>query len=256
MARTVADVAFLDAAITGEATPPAPDLKTVRIGVPQADYYEIDAMDPAVAKLMQDVFTKLRAAGATLVEFDLKMIQSLNEGGRLSAGPPRQTFADWLEDNTPGLNLDGVMARRIVPASPAAPPPAMSPEERLQIFEASFRVYEDLFKRNGLMAIAFPTVPFTAPFINLNGDTPNQTIPVGDKRVDEIGGLITNVFPGPRFGAPGLSLPAGLINGLPAGLSLEGMPGDDVKVLSLGLAVEKVLGPVPAPQFPASLRNV
>jgi Asp-tRNA(Asn)/Glu-tRNA(Gln) amidotransferase A subunit family amidase len=257
MARTVADVAFLDAAITGEATPPMPDLKSVRIGIPQADYYDIAAMDPAVAKLTQGVFAKLKAAGVTLVEFDLKMIQSLNEGGRLSAGPPRQSLSDWLEDNTPGLNMDGIMARRIVPArGPAGmipPPPDMSADERLQIFEASFRVYEDLFKRNGITAIAFPTVGFTAPFINLNGDTPNQTILVGKERVDEIIALIANVFSGPRFGAPGLSLPSGLVNGLPVGLCLEGMPGDDPKILALGMAVEKVLGPIPGPQFPVSL---
>ena len=254
MARTVADVAFLDAAITGEATPPAPDLKTVRIGIPRADYYEIDAMDPAVAKHIQEVFARLKAAGATLVEFDLRMIQGLNEGGRLSAGPPRQNLADWLGDNTPGLNVDAIMARRIVAAGLIPAPAALTPEERLQIFEASFRVYEDMFKREGITAIAFPTVPFTAPFINLNGDTPMQTIPIGDpvkgKRVDEIFGLITNVFPGPRFGAPGLSLPAGLLNGLPVGLSLEGMPGDDLKILALGLAVENLLGPTPGPQFP------
>lgn len=253
MARSVDDVAFLDAAITGEATPQAPDLKTVRIGIPRADYYEIDAMDADVAKVIQEAFAQLKAAGAVLVEFDLRMIQSLNENGRLSAGPPRQAFSEWLEDNTPGLNLDAVLARRIVPAGMAATAPALTPEERLQIFEASFRVYEDLFKRQGLAAIAFPTVPFTAPFINLNGDVPGQTIKVGDKRVDEIQGLITNVFPGPRFGAPGLSLPGGMANGLPVGLSLEGMPGDDVKLLALGIAVEKVLGPVPEPQFPASL---
>ncbi|MBX7199224.1 MAG: hypothetical protein K1X51_07580 [Rhodospirillaceae bacterium] len=253
MARTAADVAFLDAAITGEAAAPVPELKTVRIGIPRADYYEIDAMDPGVARVIQDAFAKLKAAGAELVEFDLLMIQGLNENGRLSAGPPRQSLSDWLEDNTPGLNLDAIMAKRIVPAGLIPAPPALTAEERVQIFEASFRIYEDLFKRQGLAAIAFPTVPFTAPFINLNGDTPNQTIRVGDKRVDEIQGLITNVFPGPRFGAPGLSLPGGMLGGLPVGLSLEGMPGDDVKLLALGVAVEKVLGPVPEPKFPTSL---
>lgn len=253
MARTAADVAFLDAAITGEATPPPPDLKTLRIGIPRADYYEIDAMDAGVAKVIQEAFAQLKAAGVTLVEFDLRMIQGLNENARLSAGPPRQGFAEWLEDNTPGLNLDAVLARRIVPANMGPTPPALSPEERVQVFEASFRVYEDLFKRQGLAAIAFPTVPFRAPLINLNGDVPGQTIRVGDKRVDEIQGLITNVFPGPRFGAPGLSLPGGMVDGLPVGLSLEGMPGDDVKLLALGIAVENLLGPIAAPQFPVRL---
>ena len=46
-----------------------------------------------------------------------------------------------------------------------------------------------------------------------------------------------------------ISLPSGLSAGLPVGLELDAMPGDDAKLLSLGLAVEKVLGEIAPPAF-------
>jgi indoleacetamide hydrolase len=106
-----------------------------------------------------------------------------------------------------------------------------------------------VFRMNNIVAIAFPTIPFTAPYINLNGDVPGQRIPVNGRWIDEIFGIITNLFAGPKFGAPGLSLPSGLSAGLPVGLELDAMPGDDTRLLALGLAVEKVLGPIAPPAF-------
>src|SRR5262245_17025351 len=68
MARNVADLAFMHAAITrGPELAPA-DLREVRIGIPRAYFW--DSMDPGVAKIMDDALAKLRAAGATLVEVD------------------------------------------------------------------------------------------------------------------------------------------------------------------------------------------
>jgi Asp-tRNA(Asn)/Glu-tRNA(Gln) amidotransferase A subunit family amidase len=47
---------------------------------------------------------------------------------------------------------------------------------------------------------------------------------------------------------PGLVLPAGLTtSGLPVGIEFDSLPGNDRMLLELGLALEKVLGPVPAP---------
>jgi mandelamide amidase len=50
-----------------------------------------------------------------------------------------------------------------------------------------------------------------------------------------------------------LSIPAGLTrDGLPVGLEIDGLPGEDDRLLSLGMAIEAVLGPLPPPTF----RNV
>jgi mandelamide amidase len=43
-------------------------------------------------------------------------------------------------------------------------------------------------------------------------------------------------------------LPAGLSQqGLPVGLELDGLAGHDSELLGLGIAVERVLGPLPPP---------
>jgi mandelamide amidase len=46
----------------------------------------------------------------------------------------------------------------------------------------------------------------------------------------------------------GLVLPAGMTsNGLPVGLEFDALTGNDRGLLALGLSVEKVLDPIPAP---------
>jgi Asp-tRNA(Asn)/Glu-tRNA(Gln) amidotransferase A subunit family amidase len=52
----------------------------------------------------------------------------------------------------------------------------------------------------------------------------------------------------PRLGAPALNIPAGLSNGLPVGLQLDALPGHDSELLGLGIAVERVVGRIPAPR--------
>ena len=115
------------------------------------------------------------------------------------------------------------------------------------MFETAASVHHELFRRHDIQAIAFPAVPITAPLINVNGDTPGQRILVNGRWVDELATILTNSVIAARLGAPALSLPAGLAGGLPVGMELEGLPGDDRRILGLGVAVEQVLGPLPAP---------
>ena len=69
MARTVSDVAFLDALITGERAPVV-DLRRVRIAIPSDDFWPQEPVDPGVAAVVRDAFAKLRDAGCTLIEID------------------------------------------------------------------------------------------------------------------------------------------------------------------------------------------
>ena len=47
-----------------------------------------------------------------------------------------------------------------------------------------------------------------------------------------------------------LVLPAGItLSGLPVGLEFDALSGNDRQLLSLGLALEKVLGPMPSPRM-------
>ena len=53
-------------------------------------------------------------------------------------------------------------------------------------------------------------------------------------------------------GYPHLTVPMGMVKGLPVGMSLIGPAWSDAAILAWGGSVEKLLGPVPAPLYPRS----
>jgi Asp-tRNA(Asn)/Glu-tRNA(Gln) amidotransferase A subunit family amidase len=82
--------------------------------------------------------------------------------------------------------------------------------------------------------------------------------PIGQDATVELNGqlvptfrvYIHNTHPGGNAGIPGLGIPAGLTSdSLPVGLELDGPAGNDRTLLAIGLAVEEVLGPLPAPKL-------
>lgn len=248
MARTVSDVALLDTVITGERVPNI-SLKGARIGIPRADYWDQEYIDLGVKRVTEEAFAKLKDAGAQLVDIDLKALWALNEGARINVRLPIMSTEEWLKENVPNVTMMDVLARQAHWVCRPPTPPVASQAERAKILAQSARVYSDTFKTNGLIALAFPTLPMPAPLINVNGDTPGQRILINGRAVDELEALILNLFAGPRFGAPGLSLPSGLSDGLPVGLEFEGLAGDDSRILALGIAAERVLGYLPPPKF-------
>jgi mandelamide amidase len=66
--------------------------------------------------------------------------------------------------------------------------------------------------------------------------------------VDRVSAIARSTFFAPCCAHPGLVLPAGLsANGLPIGIEFDALPGTDRRLLGLGLALERLLGPIPAP---------
>jgi amidase len=56
-------------------------------------------------------------------------------------------------------------------------------------------------------------------------------------------------------GYPHLTVPMGLVKGLPVGLSFIGPQWSDARMLSLGFAYEQARGPFPAPRFLPSIES-
>ena len=85
----------------------------------------------------------------------------------------------------------------------------------------------------------FPTVPRTA-------------LPADEKAssLENFLLLIQNTDPGSNAGVPGIQLPMGLgaSTRLPVGLELDGPAGSDRRLVAIGIAIEDLLGRLPAPR--------
>ena len=91
--------------------------------------------------------------------------------------------------------------------------------------------FKNIFKEIDLLIT--PTTPFTAPFIGdshayLNGD-----------KVDLNDEVVRFTGPGNLTGLPSLSIPCGLIEGMPVGLQIIGDAFDESTVLQVGRVIEK-----------------
>jgi mandelamide amidase len=262
MARTAADVAFLDTLITGQSVPVV-DLRTIRIAVPRPDYWEREVVDPGVAALIRQAFAKLRDAGCHLVEIDFNgqvstivgtfenptLASVLAEAGLRAPTSSRDFTVQWLREHAPHVTIEEVYRGRSSddPPFPTLPP---ADEQRKILTEASQR-YAEVYRAHGVTALAFPTIPIAAMPIRQGGPKEpfGEMITLNGQRAEEGKVLMRNLVIAPRMGSAALSVPVGLTRGLPVGLELDALPGHDSELLGLGAAVEKVVGRIPPPAF-------
>ncbi len=61
--------------------------------------------------------------------------------------------------------------------------------------------------------------------------------------------FVRNTSPASNAGAAGISLPIGLTaHGLPVGIEIDVLPGNDEKLLALALSLEQLFGKIPPPE--------
>jgi len=254
MARTVADVALLDAVITGGTPPEAASLQGVRLGVYRGYFYA--DLDQDTRSVAERALASLRAAGAVIVEVDMPRLKELNAavGFPVALYEAYDDLAAYLRKHRTGLSVEQVTAgiaskdvkgtyeALVVPRKLAGPNGLIDSKP---VYEAAIKVhrpalrqhYADTFARYRIDALVFPTTPRSAI-----AQGP------GASSLENLLLFIRNTDPGSNAGIPGLSLPAGLAaSGLPVGLELDGPAGSDRRLLALGMAMERVLGPVPPP---------
>ena len=262
MARTVSDVAFLDALITGQHAPVV-DLRRARIAVPNDDFWQREPIDADVAAVIRHAFAKLRDAGCTLVELDFdREVRSLvgtidkpslasvyGVVGMNATLQSSDTMAAWLRDNMPNVTVGQMYhGRPIRNPSPTLP----SEAEQIEVLRETNRRYAAVYAAHRVSAIAYPTVPLVATPIRAGGpqEPLGAMLTLNGIAIEEGKAIARNIFMAPRFGAAAVTIPAGLSNGLPVGIQLDTLAGSDSELLGLGIAVERVLGRIPGPPAP------
>jgi mandelamide amidase len=258
MARTVGDLALLDAAITADAAPlPSARLAGLRLGVPRRYFY--DTLDPETAAFAERELARLRANGAVLVEADIEDLERLNAAVSFVVflyEAPRH-LKSYLAERLPGVSpehfADGIGSpgcRALVRGLFGAPDPAFPPvAERdywaaIEIHRPALRAaYRRYFERHSVAAIVYPTTPLPARPVGHA-----ETVTIAGKSASTLFTYLRLIDPSSNAGLPGISVPAGMTEaGVPLGLAFDGPEGGDRTLLAIGIAYEALLPPFPAP---------
>ena len=255
MAQTVADVALLDAVITGGRPPVPAPLSRVKLGVYRA--YFLKDLDADTRAVTEAAFEKLRHVGVTIVDVDMPDLQKANDAASFPVAlyEAYDDLKAYLEKYRTGVSVEQVAAQiasrdvkatydgLVVPRKLPAPngvvdaAPAYVAAMR-DARPALLKVFTDAFQRYGIDALIGPTTPAVAATQGPEASSlPTFLL------------FIRNTDPGSNAGIPGLTIPAGLgsSTGLPVGISLDGPRGSDQRLLAIGLAIERVLGRTPPP---------
>lgn len=254
MGRTVADVALLDAVITGtEPAVPVP-LAGLRLGVPPSFWAGLERTLAPVALRARE---RLAAAGAVLVDAEIPGLAELNAkvGFPIALHEPIEDIPAYLAaSGIAGVTLADI-ARQV--ASPdvagvfgAVTADAFGAEypQAIAVHRPALQaLYAAYFAGHAIDAILFPTT--ILPAVPIDPVAGSGTVSIdGGPPVDTFGAFIRNTDPASNAGLPGLSIPAGLtVAGLPVGIEIDGPLGSDRRLLGIGLSIEALLGPVPPP---------
>jgi len=255
MGRSVADVALLDAVITGTPVASAASLKGKRIGVPASFWTGLDPELESVAKAARG---KLEAAGVVFVDADLPGLAELNAkvSFPVALHEPVEDIPAYLKaSGIEGVTLADIAGKIRSPDVQGAFGAIMKdafgkdyPDAMKVHRPALQKLYADYFKTNNLDAMLFPTTPAPAVPIDAEKGSGEMSI-AGGKPAPTFFTMIRNTDPGSNAGIPGLSLFAGMTaSGLPVGIEIDGPLGSDQMLLALGLAMEAVLGSAPPPK--------
>ena len=230
LARSVADAALAFAAIDPRCvTPPAPaDLSGLRFGVVEELF---EGCAPDVADAVHAAIRELEAAGATIVAFPLPGLAAAREifaAGGLAA----PEFVAFINRELPEFraSLDPNVRGRFAAVESMTATEYL--DRRARLARAAGEANAGLA---GLAGALSPTTPLTAPRLDEVSDAEGYR--------DRNMATLRNTSPGNLLDLSGLSIPAGLDgDGMPIGLQIMAARETDERLLSAGLAVERVLG--------------
>jgi amidase len=249
------DPASQDAAApTGSAfATAATDLRGKRLGVLRFDAGDFPALDP----LYEATLARLRQAGAVLIEFSLPAAGKINADeslvlktemkadmaaylGSTPASVAPRTLADLIAFNRSSAAETRLFDQDLFEQSQATkglkdPAYVAARAESLRL--AGPEGLDRLLSANHLDALIAPTTSVAWKIDLIYGDS-------------NPGSFAT--FPAVA-GYPHLSIPVGLVGGLPMGLSVIGPKWSDSKVLALGEAVQALVPTVPPPSLAPSV---
>lgn len=267
LARNMRHITLLDSVMSAQPeVTQSVDTSGLRLGVARDPFYE--NLNPALAEMTEIALMRLRSAGVTLVEIDMPELMPLNakigfpialyEGvvgleAYLETYVPEVSFFD-VAKHTKSSDVQALFAGMAQDKDQDGRPDGVMPKVTYDLAMTEYRpklirLYNEIFAAHNLDALVFPTT--ILPAGKIEGTI--ETVMHNGQLLPTFPTYIRNAGPGSNAGLPGISLPIGLTNsdladgGLPVGLELDGLPGEDVKLLAIALAIEPIFGTMTPP---------
>ncbi len=230
MARTLPDLRTFFEVLEPTSKDIRASIEGRRFGIPQ-DYITQTDVAPELAALFRNVTAALRAAGATVREMSFQSMAHANQVLVDILRPEATVIHDQNirsigSSKGAGAQYSGATFAQLrsgyaVPATVYIA--ARQQQDRLK------QQFAELMK--DFDALLMPSVGFVAP--------------AEDPGVDDPAGAAEMHFSGPFnvLGVPALSMPLGLIGGMPVGLQLVTAHGEDLAAVELAIAVDACAEP-------------
>jgi aspartyl-tRNA(Asn)/glutamyl-tRNA(Gln) amidotransferase subunit A len=230
IANTVADCALLDQVVAGEdqGVPEPARLSDVRFAVPTTVF--LDDLSPPVARAFSAALDRLSAAGARIVEKPFPELEQASVTSPIRALASAEAFAvhrEWLKGSAAKYD-----PRVLVRIRGGAVVTTEKHNELLELRRRFVRAIDDA--ASGYDAMLMPTTPDTAPTIAETTRDDESYFRINGRMLRNA--AIVNLFDGCA-----LSVPCHDPGTAPVGLMIAGRHDSDRQLLSIGLAVEKVV---------------
>ena len=231
LARSVADCAIVDAIMAGEEDPVAPkplQMKGLRLGLPRGTFLT-DSMDGTVAAVFGRTLTRLSAAGAQVIEFDLPELEQIPAANATGGFAASEAWAWHHRLIAEGADrYDPRILKRIRRGE------AMSAADYVNLVAARARIVAAVAPRTAPFdAVICPTVPLVPPAIAEVADEAEYN------RINML--LLRNTSVGNFLDRCSISLPCQTEGEAPVGLMLTGAHLGDARLFQVAAAVEAAL---------------
>jgi 2-dehydropantoate 2-reductase len=224
LGKDVAITTKVFSALTGDVpSTPKVDISGLRVGIVNS-HFDLPGLESEVSDCVQFAITKLREAGAVIVEIDDSPHQELGK-----VFEDALLYEAWLIHGEKVKSDPGHFGADTLRLFQAAQSVSLEAYEkaiarRIELLPSARELYE------GIDVLLTPSAPFVAPATTPPIDTPEGAVE----------GIYTSPFN--ITGDPAISIPCGMSSGgLPIGLQLATAKGSDMRLLSIALAVEELL---------------
>jgi len=253
IAKTVADLALMDSAITQQNKLPPAELSNLRIGIDKNFFCKGCVAD--INTLFMNELDRLAKEGVKIIEINLNDIEELiNQiGHSIVRYEVIRALPHYLKSSGLKIRFDQ-LAKKVTASGLSQLLQSISSTEAISDAEYHHarnklrpklqQIYTNVFFEHKLDALAFPST-----LVPPNQLDSQELYNLGDRKVPYSVASNHNVQPASIGGYPGLTLPMGLTSqGLPAALGIDGLPNSDRKLLAIGMAYEKTIPELPPPK--------